>query len=199
MVSAWRKLESPQNPLPWIALSVAEVSLEPINSDKYFASMATGDPRKNLPISLMNEMADFIYSRFGWTPIIASNPGSEYLQDHLCDSLSKSCIPHQRLQMCRLGSILRIMTTTRLSLLPDTGLFHLALASGRPVFGIFTYTNPNLVDPHLPWVRFVFKESLPIKLDQHGQSLGDPFIDAKIVIDELEGFCSHLNRGFLVD
>lgn len=188
MVATWRSLPEPVSPLPWIDHKSADVIREPKGMDTYFVSISSGDPRKNLPIELVTRVATLVYAKFGWIPSIALNPGGERLQDTLCTSLREAGVPHRRLEASSLSSILEVMRVARFSLLPDTGLFHLALGAGSPVFGIFTYTNPCLVDPVVPWVRFIFKESNPPRLDQHGKSLGEASIDPKSVFAELERF-----------
>ena len=51
------------------------------------------------------------------------------------------------------------MKLVNFAILPDTGLYHLAVGVGVPVFCYFTYTNPKLVEPDEGIYQLCYKET----------------------------------------
>ena len=171
--------------VPWVNHSPLGGAACGFDDRHYFVSLATGDPRKNLPSALLAEIANWLYQECGATPLIACNPGQEHLQDDFAQALDAHNIPSTRLGRMDLSELLNLMRAVRLSILPDTGLFHLAVASGTPVLGIFTHTHPLHVDPFLDRVHIVFKEDRAAGLDQHGLPHGSQKITGQEALGAL--------------
>lgn len=170
---------------PWVDLESVTRRCGKFDKRHYFVSLATGDPRKNLPFGLMRQLACWLYQERGLQPVIACNPGQERLQSEFEQHLSEAGIPCVRLGLAGLVDLLWLIRSVRLSILPDTGLFHLAVASGGSVLGIFTHTHPLHVDPFLDRVRIVFRKGSEAGVDLHGLPFGSKQIVLQEVIDSL--------------
>lgn len=144
---------------PWVDADNPIKNFCDFDHRHYLVSVATGDPKKNLPFWLVRRIADYLYRERGLLPVLVCNPGQEHLQSDLEKYLTDVGVPCVRLGFIGLIDLFVLMRSVRLSILPDTGLFHLALAAGGPVLGIFTHTPPQLVDPKLPQVSILFEEN----------------------------------------
>ena len=176
---------------PWVGPKTVRDHHTKFDHRHYFVSLATGDPRKNPPLELMRQLAGWLHSERGLIPIIACNPGQENLQKDFEQYLLVAGIPFLSLEPLGLTNLLSIMESVRLSILPDTGLFHLAVAAGRPLFGIFTHTHPQLVDPHLPHVKFAFIPNDLGLMDQNGLRYGTKEIPLTLAIQNLKALLSN--------
>lgn len=180
-----KPVSCPPDIRPWVDLGSVTRGCSEFDNRHYFVSLATGDPRKNLPFGLMRQLACWLYQERGLQPVIACNPGQERLQSEFEQHLSEAGIPYVRLGLVGLVDVLWLIRSVRFSILPDTGLFHLAVAAERPVLGIFTHTHPLHVDPFFDWVRIVFRKGPEAGIDLHGLPFGSKQIALQEVIDSL--------------
>ena len=125
---------------------------------KYFISIGSGGKEKQLPIETIAAFLEYIYTTYGYTPLIAKNPSQEYLQKELSNQLLQKDIPHHNLEMLSISDIQSLMKAVDFVIVPDTGLYHLAVGVGVPVFCYFTYTNPKLVEPDEGIYQMCYKE-----------------------------------------
>jgi len=190
MLSILWPAHTPKGFLPWVDAPSGSSGGPPTLRGNYLISLAAGDPRKYIPIPCASLIAEYLYREHQLVPVVARNPTLEILQEQFCESLKESGVPFDRLSLMSLSGILGTLEQLRFSILPDTGLFHLALGLRKPVLGVFTYTNPALVDPRVPWVEFIFKEASPKALDQHACPVGTADLTPSEVTLALQGFLS---------
>lgn len=125
----------------------------------YFISLGSGGIEKQLPITTIASFVASIYENYGYLPLIAKNPSQEYLQKELSTQLLQKDIPHHNLDMLTISDIQSVMKLVDFVILPDTGLYHLAVGVSVPVFCYFTYTNPKLVEPDYGIYQLCYKET----------------------------------------
>jgi ADP-heptose:LPS heptosyltransferase len=82
------------------------------------------------------------------------------------------------------------MSKARFCLLPDTGLYHLAVGVGSPIFALFTHTNPELVRPEIGIYELAFRVDESKGLDPFGLPYGTNDLN----VDELFAQASGLIR-----
>lgn len=114
----------------------------------FLLNFGSGGKEKILPMEKNFEQVKLLYTLHGYIPLIICNPGQEYLQQQFIDNyLCPANIPYVALRTLSLEEIGGMMKLIHFIITPDTGLYHIAVAIGIPIFGIFTYTDPKLVEP----------------------------------------------------
>jgi ADP-heptose:LPS heptosyltransferase len=123
--------------------------LKTFNLDKtYLLNLGSGGSEKILSSDKSFEQVKYIYESFGYSPLVVCNPGQESLQQEFIERyLIPRTIPHGALDLLNLEEVGSMMKLNNFIITPDTGLYHIAIAIGIPIIGIFTYTNPVLVEP----------------------------------------------------
>lgn len=151
-------------------------------SDKnvYLLSLGSGGLEKILDLDKQFALIQRIHQTDGIIPMIVCNPSQEHLQRELIDRfLQPNHIPYLELPLLGLNEIALLMTHSRWVMLPDTGLYHLAVALAIPIFCIFTHTNPELVRPDGGKYVLCFKPTSHI--GQAGLPLGTKEIDQELL------------------
>lgn len=114
----------------------------------YLLNFGSGGVEKILSMEKSFQQVKCLYKNHGYTPLIICNPGQERLQKLFMDTyLIPSKIPYGALDILTLEEIGAMMKLNHFIITPDTGLYHIAVAIGIPIIGIFTYTDPRLVEP----------------------------------------------------
>ena len=114
----------------------------------YLLNFGSGGIEKILSSDKSFEQVKFLYDTYGYSPLVICNPGQEVLQKNFVEKyLTPASIPYAALNVLSLEEIGSLMKLNDFIITPDTGLYHIAVAIGIPIIGIFTYTNPLLVEP----------------------------------------------------
>ena len=92
--------------------------------------------------------------------------------------------------MLSISDIQSLMKLVNFVILPDTGLYHLAVGVGVPIFCYFAYTNPKLVEPEQGIFQLCYKEI--DRLDNFGLKQCSSDIDEFNLIQCFKQFKSKL-------
>jgi ADP-heptose:LPS heptosyltransferase len=130
-------------------LSNLQKQFSNINFKKiYLLNLGSGGLEKIMDFSKYFDMIEYIHRNYGLSPAIICNPGQEYLQNSfITDFMDSSNIPYTKLPALTIEEVGALMKLSTFIITPDTGLLHIAIALEIKSFAIFTYTNPELVDP----------------------------------------------------
>lgn len=114
----------------------------------YLLNFGSGGAEKILSGDKSFEQVKYLFDFFGYSPLVICNPGQEKLQEEFIEKyLIPASIPYGALKQLSLEEIASMMKVNDFIVTPDTGLYHIAVAIGIPIIGIFTHTNPLLVEP----------------------------------------------------
>jgi ADP-heptose:LPS heptosyltransferase len=158
-------------------------------------SMGSGDPEKILSLEKVAEVLAHANAHLGYWPLLVCNPGQEELQDRLSLMLDQRRVSYFRLPLLGLREIAHIMTKVKFVMLPDTGLYHLAVGIGVPIFGLFTHTNPELVRPERGIYEIAFQEDPDKGLDQFGLPYGTRDLPVSELIVRVESLVQRIIRN----
>ena len=115
----------------------------------YLLNLGASKEDKLLDMSKYIKIVEYIYKSYNLIPAIILNPSQEYLQNDFIENFVKEKnIPFIALGPLSLEEIASLMTLTKFTVSPDTGIMHLAMAMDIFILAIFTYTHPILVDIH---------------------------------------------------
>jgi ADP-heptose:LPS heptosyltransferase len=173
----------------------ASLSEEIVSTPSLLVSMGSGDPEKILPLEKVAELLAHAFGHQGCRPLLVCNPGQEELQNQLALMLDRHRVPHLRLPLLGLKEIAYIMTKVKFVMLPDTGLYHLAVGIGIPIFGLFTHTNPELVRPEDGICEIAFQEDPDKGLDQFGLPYGTRDLAVDELIAQLDNLVQRIGRN----
>jgi ADP-heptose:LPS heptosyltransferase len=136
-----------------------------VASDNHFflISLGAGDPKKVPEIGKLAVVCKYVYDVTGYIPTVIQNPGQESLQASLVNELLKSGTPNQKLDLLNLEQIAVAMMAAKFVILPDSGLFHVAVGLGVNILAVFTHTNPELVRPKARNCTIIFDADKHIK------------------------------------
>jgi len=112
----------------------------------YTINLGSGGVEKLLPLEVYAELIQYIFQKYGYLPLIIRNPGQEYLQEQLSETLKLKEIKYVALCMLSLDELAFVIKRSLFFITPDTGLMHLAFSLKVYVLTPFEYTNPKLVD-----------------------------------------------------
>lgn len=160
----------------------------------YLLNFASGAAEKILSMEKSFQQVKFLYENHGYTPLIICNPGQEYLQKLFVDTyLIPLKIPYAALDILTLEEIGAMMKLNPFIITPDTGLYHIAVAIGIPIIGIFTYTDPRLVEPDCGFYNHCFQPTsetadMPIRF-------GKKDLDTDYLLERTEKFVNRLDEG----
>jgi ADP-heptose:LPS heptosyltransferase len=116
--------------------------------DKMFiVSLGAGDIKKIPDTEQIVRLIEYCHKKYHLIPLILRNPGQEYLQDDLIDALKDNQIPFTAVKVLSVPAIVHLLQKVRFVIVPDTGVYHLAVATRTPILGIFVYTPPEEVRP----------------------------------------------------
>lgn len=153
----------------------------------YLLNFGSGGPEKILPMEKSFEQVKLLYSTYGYIPIVICNPGQEYLQKTFLESyLVSSGIPYRALPVLSLEEIGSLMRLNNFIITPDTGLYHIAVAIGIPILGIFTYTDPRLVEPESGLYWHCFQSD--IEFDNTTLRFGKRDLDLDYLLESTRNF-----------
>lgn len=114
----------------------------------YVLNLGSGGVEKILPMEKTFEQVKFLYEHCGYVSLIVCNPGQEYLQNEFIERyIIPAALPYVALPKLGLEEIGSVMSLSEFIITPDTGLYHMAVAIGLPLFGIFTCTSLVEVEP----------------------------------------------------
>lgn len=130
-------------------LSNMQKQFSSIDFDKsYLLNLGSGGLEKIMDFAKYFDLVEYIYKNYGLVPLILCNPGQEFLQSSfISEFMTKSTIPYTQLPILSLQEVGAFMKLSSFIITPDTGLLHIAIALDIKSLAIFTYTNPELVDP----------------------------------------------------
>jgi ADP-heptose:LPS heptosyltransferase len=152
-------------------------------------SLGSGDPEKIPPLKPLTELLKFFSQTHGLNVAIVRNPGQEFLQSDLNSRLNEVNVAHTNLSSLQLAEIAYLMARAKLCILPDSGLFHLAVGVGAATLGVFTHTNPELVRPNTSRVEFCYRED---STKQRSHLFDLPHGSRNLNADELITACEKL-------
>jgi ADP-heptose:LPS heptosyltransferase len=115
--------------------------------EMFIVSLGAGDIKKIPDTTQTVRLIKYCHQKYQLTPLILRNPGQEYLQDDLVDSLQDKQIPFTAVKALSVPTIVHLLQKVRFVIVPDTGVYHLAVATRTPILGIFVYTPPEEVKP----------------------------------------------------
>ena len=108
--------------------------------------VATSKPEKDWMSERWAEVVHSLDADFGLQPVLV---GGNSIREQVAATLIRNRVPRA---VSALGSGLRplvgILEGASLVLAPDTGPLHMAVALGRPVIGLYGYTNPKRTGPY---------------------------------------------------
>lgn len=191
----------------WNLDTTPQIFTSPITDQKIKQMVDSYDIKKPFLVSLgssdLNKILDIkdnflqirmIYQEFGHIPLIVSNPGQEFLQERLISEFLKpNHIPYIQLPSLGIQEIMSLMKFIDFVIVPDTGLFHLAMGMKVPTFCIFTYTHPILVQPNQEKYGYYFEEGEGH--DLHGLSRGKKEISINDFLETTKKFVLKLQNS----
>jgi ADP-heptose:LPS heptosyltransferase len=121
--------------------------IKPDLEEMFIVSLGAGDIKKIPDTEQTVRLIEYCHRKYRLTPLILRNPGQEYLQDDLVDSLKDKQIPLTAVKTLSVPTIVHLLQKVRFVIVPDTGVYHLAVATRTPILGIFVYTPPEEVKP----------------------------------------------------
>lgn len=121
--------------------------IEPPRSPYFLLSIGAGDPNKVPPLNFFSSFVNFVLAKTSLRVKIICNPGFERVSSDLQKSLASVADRTDYLPTMNLGQLKYFFCNAAFFVGPDSGLLHLAYGFRTPTTGIFTFTNPNLVDP----------------------------------------------------
>lgn len=160
----------------------------------YLLNFGSGGAEKILSMKKSFQQVKFLYENYGCAPLIICNPGQEELQRQFAQTYMRpSNIPFGVLPLLSLEEIGSIMKACRFIITPDTGLYHIAAAIGIPILGIFTYTDPKLVEPDSGIYVHCFQPD-PLTVDESIR-FGKRDLDVEHILERTAFFIDQLPKG----
>ena len=160
----------------------------------YLLNFGSGGLEKILPMEKSFEQVKFLYLKYGFTPLIICNPGQEHFQKTFIEKYLIPCnIPYHALPILSLEEIGAIMRCNDFIITPDTGLYHIAVATDIPILGIFTYTDPRLVEPENGIYIHCFQSEQDI--DSAGLRFGNKDLDLEYLLERTKIFMELFNKS----
>lgn len=190
-------------PEMYMSESIAEKIENYINSfeikNYYILSLGSGGLEKIISMQKMFELIKYIYQKYDLIPAIVLNPGQEYLRTDLIDNFLKpNNVDFIKLKLLSIEEVSILIKKSNFIIVPDTGLFHIAVANGTPIFSIFTYTNPKLVEPLKGIFEIVFKEDEMLEENKnHELKLGTKDIASTKIKEAFDDFYISLKNYLL--
>ena len=155
------------------ALGRSQSERESFQTAEFFLiSLGAGDVKKIPDPIKVGILCKYIFDMKNYIPVIIKNPNQENLQEALVNELNKLHVPSNQLEYLSLEQIAALMTQAKFVIVPDSGLFHIAVGLGVNILALFTYTNPELVRPDVNNCAIIFEPETPHHGDAGGLPLG---------------------------
>lgn len=142
---------------PFLSPSVTTTS-EPLKGGYFLLSIGAGDPSKVPSLDFLSDLVNFIFVQTSLRIKIICNPGLQKLTSDLKQTLFSAGERTEYLPFMPLGQLKHVFCDAAFFVGPDSGLLHFAYGLRTPTLGIFTFTNPNLVDPRSDLDCYLFVE-----------------------------------------
>jgi len=120
---------------------------DPSKKDYFLLSLGAGDTAKVPSVQFVSELLKYIIDQTPLRVKIIFNPGSDKAYSDLKCHLLTVEDRVDYLPVMSLGHLKNFFCNAAFFVGPDSGLLHFAYGLRTPTLGIFTFTNPNLVDP----------------------------------------------------
>jgi len=109
-------------------------------------NLGAGADEKIWSIDKFVLLAKMIQDRYGYHPIVLTNPGqSELVDDFASEATGK--LNYSILPLEKFSNVAAIIECAGLIITGDTSIMHLAFGLKCPTLGIFTHTRPEIVHP----------------------------------------------------
>ena len=125
----------------------SDLPLETSNRDYFLLSIGAGDPQKIPSFDLIFDLVNHIFSQTSLQLKIIFNPGEDKLASELRIQLIELEERIEYLPFMTLSQLEAFFRNAAFFVGPDSGLLHFSYGLHTPTLGIFTFTNPNLIDP----------------------------------------------------
>ncbi len=147
----------------------------------YIISLGSGGLEKLLELERVYELIQFIYDEYQLIPSIVLNPGQEFLQEEMIKNyLEPNNIDYIRLKSLNIEEVVSLMKWSKFIIVPDTGLYHIAVSVGIPIFSVFAFSNPELVKPSSGITQIYFEPT------NNKDPFGLPLGTNKVLMSELK-------------
>jgi heptosyltransferase I len=151
--------------------------------------VATSKPQKDWMPERWAEVVDALWHDFGLQPVLV---GGQSERERHAEQVIMQRARHQ--PHSALGSGLRnlvgILDGSSLTLAPDTGPLHMAVALDRPIISLLGYTNPRRTGPYRKFHDLIIDaygdegETYPISMENRPDRM--PRISVRDVLDRVE-------------
>lgn len=148
-------------------------------------NLATSDPLKCWPVSNYVALAQSLYQKYGFIPVVISNPGQTNLVEEF-KSLYPKDLPIIILPVMRLMKLTAILNAMKLIITGDTGIMHMGFALGVPTLAIFTNGRPEFAVSPMTHKVVVFEESTTLPAYPSGQLHGRADLSVELVSNGVE-------------
>jgi heptosyltransferase I len=151
--------------------------------------VATSKPQKDWLPERWTEVADALWHDFGLQPVLVG--GQSERERHAEQVIMQRARhkPHSALGS-GLRNLVGILDGSSLTLAPDTGPLHMAVALDRPVISLLGYTNPRRTGPYRKFHDLIIDaygdegETYPISMENRPDRM--PRISVRDVLDRVE-------------
>jgi ADP-heptose:LPS heptosyltransferase len=165
--------------------------------NRYIAfNLGAGADEKRWPVSRFVELAQVISEKYGYTPLVFTNPGMEYLAQEFAEQyqgdhalLVLPLIPFEQV-----GAVMRQCDYV---VTGDTSIMHMAFGLKRPTLVMFTHSRPEIVAPEDSPYKSCFRAD-PNNIDPYGLPYGTvdiPVAEAMRQFDLLVATCSSVQKA----
>jgi heptosyltransferase I len=151
--------------------------------------VATSKPQKDWMPERWAEVVDALWHDFGLQPVLVG--GQSERERHAEQVIMQRARhkPHSALGS-GLRNLVGILDGSSLSLAPDTGPLHMAVALDRPIISLLGYTNPRRTGPYRKFHDLIIDaygdegETYPISMENRPDRM--PRISVRDVLDRVE-------------
>ena len=153
------------------------------------SGVATSKPQKDWMPERWAEVVDALWHDFGLQPVLVG--GQSERERHAEQVIMQRARhkPHSALGS-GLRNLVGILDGSSLSLAPDTGPLHMAVALDRPIISLLGYTNPRRTGPYRKFHDLIIDaygdegETYPISMENRPDRM--PRISVRDVLDRVE-------------
>jgi heptosyltransferase I len=151
--------------------------------------VATSKPEKDWLPERWAEVSDALWHDFGLDPVIVGGRSARELHAERVIMERARHAPRSALGS-GLRKLVSILDGSALSIAPDTGPLHMAVAIGRPVVSLMGYTNPKRTGPYRKFTDLIVDaygepgEEYPITMENRPGRM--PRIQVRDVLDKVQ-------------
>jgi ADP-heptose:LPS heptosyltransferase len=154
-------------------------------------NLGAGADEKRWPVSRFVELAQVISEKYGYMPLVFTNPGMEYLAQEFAEQYEgeNSLLVLPLIPFEQVGAVMRLCDYV---VTGDTSIMHMAFGLKRPTLVMFTHTRAEIVAPEDSPYRSCFRAD-PNNIDPYGLPYGTvdiPVAEAMRQFDLLVATCS---------